>query len=102
WATVESFAAIAGADGGVALLSPDAPLVQLGDFHFGPPLDALPRPPNPLLLACAYNNYWDTNFPRVDSSRIRLRYGLLALDPDPDLAQVPDTPPRCARRHWFC
>jgi alpha-mannosidase len=88
WATVESFAAIAGPDGGVALLSPDAPLVQFGDFHFGPPLDRLPRPANPLLLAWAYNNYWDTNFPRVDSSRIRLRYGLLPLDPHPDLAEV--------------
>jgi alpha-mannosidase len=88
WATVESFAAIAGADGGVALLSPDAPLVQLGDFHFGPPLDQLPRPKNPLLLAWAYNNYWDTNFPRVDSGRIRIRYGLLPLDPHPDLAGV--------------
>jgi alpha-mannosidase len=88
WATVESFAAIAGAEGGVALLTPDAPLVQFGDFHFGPPLDALPRPASPLLLAWAYNNYWDTNFPRVDSSRIRLRYGLLVLDPHPDLAAV--------------
>jgi hypothetical protein len=88
WATVESFAAIAGADGGVALLSPDAPLVQFGDFHFGPPLDQLPRPANPMLLAWAYNNYWDTNFPRVDSSRIRLRYGLLPLDPHPDLAGI--------------
>lgn len=95
WATVESFAAIAGIKGGVALLSPDAPLVQLGDFHFGPPLDRLPRPANPLLLAWAYNNYWDTNFPRVDSSRIRLRYGLLPLDPDPDLAGVR------AQAHWF-
>jgi alpha-mannosidase len=95
WATVESFAAIAGADGGVALLAPDAPLVQLGDFHFGPPLDRLPRPANPLLLAWAYNNYWDTNFPRVDSSRIRLRYGLLPLDPQPDLAAVR------ARAHRF-
>jgi hypothetical protein len=88
WVTVESFAAIAGSNGGVALLSPDAPLVQFGDFHFGPPLDRLPRPANPLLLAWAYNNYWDTNFPRVDSSRVRLRYGLLPLDPHPDLAGI--------------
>ena len=88
WATVESFAAIGGADGGVALLTPDAPLVQFGDFHFGPPIDRLPRPANPLLLAWAYNNYWDTNFPRVDSSRTRLRYGLLPLDAQPDPAEI--------------
>jgi alpha-mannosidase len=73
---------------GVALLSPDAPLVQFGDFHFGPPLDRLPRPANPLLLAWAYNNYWDTNYPRIHSNRIRLRYGLLAVGPDVNLAAV--------------
>jgi alpha-mannosidase len=88
WATVESFAAIAGGQGGVALLTPDAPLVQFGDFHFGPPLDELPRPADPLLLAWAYNNYWDTNFPRIESSRVRLRYGLLPLDARPDLNWV--------------
>ncbi len=62
---------------GVALLLPDAPTVQFGDFHFGPPLEALPRPKDPLLLAWPVNNYWDTNTPRVQSGRIQLRYGLV-------------------------
>jgi alpha-mannosidase len=80
WATVESMAAMGDEAGAVALFCPDAPLVQFGDFHFGPPLDAIPRHENPLLLAWPVNNYWDTNFPRVQHGRIRLRYGLMSLD----------------------
>ena len=79
WVAVNSLASIGDAAGAVALLCPDAPLVQFGDFHFGPPLDAVPRDENPLLLAWAVNNYWETNFPRVQRGRIRLRYGFSSL-----------------------
>ncbi|HEX7261708.1 MAG TPA: hypothetical protein VF258_07825 [Luteolibacter sp.] len=84
WVTTETFATISNERGGVALFTPDAPMVQFGDFHFGRPLDVLPRPENPLLLAWPVNNYWDTNFPRVQNGRIRLRYGLLTFDGPPD------------------
>jgi alpha-mannosidase len=80
WITAESFAAIGDESGAVVLLCPDAPLVQFGDFHFGPPLDEVPRPPKPLLLAWPVNNYWDTNFPRTETRTIRLRYGFVAVD----------------------
>jgi alpha-mannosidase len=79
WVTVETMAAIGDSGGAVGLLCPDAPLVQFGYLHFGPPLDVVPRPENPLLLAWPVNNYWDTNFPRVQHGRIRLRYGLVSL-----------------------
>jgi hypothetical protein len=79
WVTTESMAAMWGDDGGIALLTPDAPMVQFGDFHFGPPLDAVPRPENPLLLAWPVNNYWDTNFPITQTGRFTLRYGLLSV-----------------------
>jgi alpha-mannosidase len=79
WVTTESVAAIGTDDCAVALLSPVAPLVQFGGFHFGPPLGAVPRDENPLLLSWVYNNYWETNFPRVRHGRIRLRYGFVAL-----------------------
>jgi hypothetical protein len=76
WVTTESFAAISGEGLTVALMTPDAPLVQFGDFHFGPPLDAVPRVRDPLLLAWPANNYWMTNYPLVQAGRMRLRYGL--------------------------
>jgi alpha-mannosidase len=79
WVTTETMAAMWDDGGGVALLTPDAPLVQFGDFHFGRPLDAIPRPENPLLLAWPVNNYWDTNFPVTQTGRFTLRYGLLSL-----------------------
>jgi alpha-mannosidase len=80
WAAVETMAAIGDESGAVGLLCPDAPLVQFGDFHFGAPVDAIERTADPLLLAWPINNYWDTNFPRLQHGRIRLRYGLVALD----------------------
>ncbi|MCX6875555.1 MAG: glycoside hydrolase [Verrucomicrobia bacterium] len=79
WATTETLAVMWDGAGGVALLTPDAPMVQFGDFHFARPLDVLPRPPCPLLLAWPVNNYWDTNFSRVQAGRIRLRYGWLTF-----------------------
>jgi len=73
--------------GAVALLTPDAPLAQFGDFHFGPPPESVVRDADPLLLSWAANNYWDTNFPQVQSGMVRLRYGLLTLA-TPDLGEI--------------
>ncbi len=76
WLTVESYLALYTEGWGATLFCPDAPMVMAGDFHFGPPLEAVPRPKNPLLLAWSLNNYWNTNFPRSQPGPIRLRYGL--------------------------
>jgi hypothetical protein len=90
WVTAESMATMWDDQGAIALLVPDAPMVQFGDFHFGPPLDAIPRPDNPLLLAWPVNNYWGTNFPQVQPGRIHLRYGFLSM---------PATDREAVRRH---
>jgi hypothetical protein len=87
WVTAQSAAVMWDERGAVALLTPDAPLIQFGDFHFGPPPDRIPREANPLLLSWPVNNYWDTNFPQVQTGRVRLRYGLLTL-PTADLGEV--------------
>ncbi len=79
WVAAESSAVVWGSDGCVALLTPDAPLVQFGDFNFRSPLDEIPRDENPLLLAWPANNYWDTNFPRRQTGPITLRYGFVSL-----------------------
>lgn len=84
WVTVQSSAAMWDEHGAVALLTPDAPLVQFGDFHFGPPPQAIDRVADPLLLSWIANNYWETNFPQVQNGHVSLRYGLLTLAaPDP-------------------
>ncbi|HVK22145.1 MAG TPA: hypothetical protein VM677_12375 [Actinokineospora sp.] len=87
WVTAESVAAMWDDEGVIALLVPDSPNVQFGDFHFGPPLDSIPRPHNPLLLAWPVNNYWDTNFAQTQPGRIHLRYGFLSL-PTADLDEI--------------
>ena len=79
WVASETLAAMWDEKGGVALFAPDAPTVQFGDFHFGRPLDRLPRPADPMLLAWPVNNYWDTNTPRVQAGRIQLRYGFVTF-----------------------
>lgn len=76
WLTVESYLALYTEGWGATLFCPDAPMTMAGDFHFGPPLDAVPRTENPLLLAWPINNYWSTNFPRSQPGPTRLRYGL--------------------------
>lgn len=80
WVTSETLATMWDDQGGVGLFTPDAPTVQFGDFHFGRPLDTLPRPSDPMLLSWPVNNYWDTNTPRVQSGRIQLRYGFFTFD----------------------
>lgn len=77
WFTAESFVSMHSGDRGATLFCPDAPMAMAGGFNFGPPLESLPRNANPLLLAWAMNNYWNTNFPIIQPGPHRFRYGLL-------------------------
>jgi alpha-mannosidase len=76
WVTVESFVALHAGGRGVTMYCPDAPMAMAGGFHFGPPLEAVPRHEHPLLLAWPLNNYWNTNFPRTQPGPLRLTWGL--------------------------
>lgn len=76
WVTVDSAAAVYNSGMTVTLSCPDAPLVQVGGFHFGREGRSVPREKNPLLLAFALNNYWDTNFCANQQGAVRLSYEL--------------------------
>jgi alpha-mannosidase len=85
WATAENYAALWDKRGGVALFLNESPNVQFGDFHFGAPLDSIPRPRGPLLLAWPISNCWETNFPRRQPGRMRFSFGLRSfIEPDLD------------------
>ena len=81
WVTCDRFAAMCDDEHGVALFTPDAPMVQFGDFNFGRDISENKRSRNPLLLAWPMNNYWNTNFAASQPGRIALRYALRSYSP---------------------
>jgi len=84
WVTTGSWASIHNAEAGVTLATPDAPLVQFGDFGFGRPQGFARDVPKPLLIGWAVNNYWMTNFRPSQPGPMRFRYELRthgAFDP---------------------
>ncbi|BCU78048.1 hypothetical protein [Luteolibacter sp. LG18] len=84
WVTTGSWACVHNPTAGVTLSTPDAPLVQFGDFGFGRPQGFARDRAKPLLLSWAVNNYWMTNFRPSQPGPMRFRYELRthgAFDP---------------------
>lgn len=98
WVTVSSFASIHNTDKGATLFCPDAPLVMFGGFNFGRNHASLKRDKNPLLVAWATNNYWETNFRGSQPGLIQLKYafnsqsGYTAADIASQARQIIDSP----------
>ncbi len=75
WFTVGHWARVSGGGLSAAIIPVDGPLATLGDINRG----RWPEKFDPLsaaIFAYALNNYWHTNFPRVQSGEFTFRYVL--------------------------
>lgn len=81
WVTADSMMIVESDGGGcLTLACPDAPLFQIGGFHYGRDLRDACGLNQALLFAWPMNNYWNTNFRVSQPGLVRFRYEL-AFDP---------------------
>ncbi|MBN8460071.1 MAG: hypothetical protein J0M04_19765 [Verrucomicrobia bacterium] len=78
--TAGSWIATAGDEGCLAVACPDAPLFQIGGFHFGRGVRDAAGLDQALLLAWPANNYWVTNFRPSQPGYLALRYEITRFD----------------------
>lgn len=85
WVTAGSMVVVeSDTAGSLTLACPDAPLFQIGGFHYGRDLRNGNGLNQALLFAWPMNNYWNTNFRASQPGLVRFRYELThgpAFDP---------------------
>jgi alpha-mannosidase len=75
WFTVQHWVRVASPEVSVGLIPIDSPLVTLGDINRGTWPDRF-EPKSGTIFSYALNNYWHTNFRRVQSGDFTFRYVL--------------------------
>jgi alpha-mannosidase len=75
WFTVQHWLKVAGPDVAIGLVPIDAPLVTLGDINRGTWPEKF-EPPSSTVFSYVINNYWDTNYPRIQGGEYTFRYAL--------------------------
>ena len=75
WFTAGHWARVSGSGISAAVLPLDAPLVTFGDINRGLWPEKF-EPRSSTIFSYALNNYWHTNFPRVQSGEFTFRYVL--------------------------
>jgi hypothetical protein len=73
WFTVGHWASVSGGGVSAAVIPMDGPLATFGDINRGRWPTRF-EPPSATIFAYALNNYWHTNFPRVQSGAFTFRY----------------------------
>jgi hypothetical protein len=71
--TTQGWVDFTGAKHGVTIATPDNPMIQFGDFHFGDN-QAEFKLDRAMLLGWVTNNYWETNFRAHQPGRVTARY----------------------------
>ncbi len=85
--TVENGVALYDEEICYSLACPHAPMVQVGDFHFGRENHCIERKANPILAAWPMNNYWDTNFAASQRDMAEFQYQF-SVSPKVSLSQL--------------
>jgi len=75
WFTVGHWARVSGGGLSAAIIPVDGPLATFGDINRGRWPEKF-EPQSATIFAYALNNYWHTNFPRVQSGEFTFRYVL--------------------------
>jgi alpha-mannosidase len=80
WFTVRHWVRVQGREFSAAVIPVDAPLVSLGDINRGL-WPSVFKPKSATIFSYAMNNYWHTNYYRVQGGSYTFRYVLTSGDP---------------------
>ncbi len=73
WQGIQNFVSLADDSCGVVFVSPEIPIVQLGDINLGK-FQPIVSKPRPVIYSWVLNNYWTTNFLASQEGELKWTY----------------------------